>query len=78
MKDSMGFSQALWEVSSLILMRPDLKSAKVVISKKSSVTATRHKKDKRTPLVTPTGQALCYVDGGTNPVQNYSITYVQQ
>lgn len=28
--------------------------------------------------VTPAGQALCYVDAGTTPIQNYNITYVQQ
>lgn len=28
--------------------------------------------------VTPAGQALCYLDAGTLPVQNYNITYVQQ
>ena len=32
----------------------------------------------RDPIVTPAGQELCYVDGGTSPVQNYAITYVQQ
>lgn len=32
-----------------------------------------------TPVgVTAAGGALCYVDTGTTPVQNYSITYVQQ
>jgi len=30
------------------------------------------------PLVTPASQELCYVDGGTSPVQNYAISYVQQ
>jgi hypothetical protein len=30
------------------------------------------------PFVTPAGQAVCYKDGGTSPVQNYAITYVQQ
>lgn len=30
------------------------------------------------PFVTPAGQALCYVDTGTSPVQNYAIAYVQQ
>lgn len=30
------------------------------------------------PFVTPAGQAVCYKDSGTNPVQNYAITYVQQ
>ncbi len=30
------------------------------------------------PFVTPAGQALCYLDSGTTPVQNYAITYVQQ
>ena len=28
--------------------------------------------------VTPASQAVCYLDGGTSPVQNYQITYVQQ
>jgi hypothetical protein len=28
--------------------------------------------------VTPAGQALSYLDGGTTPIQNYNITYVQQ
>ena len=27
--------------------------------------------------VVPAGQALCYIDTGTNPIQNYSVTYVQ-
>jgi hypothetical protein len=32
-----------------------------------------------TPVgVTPAGNALCYIDGGTLPVQNYSISYVHQ
>lgn len=32
-----------------------------------------------TPVgVTPAGNALCYLDAGTTPVQNYAITYVQQ
>lgn len=29
------------------------------------------------PFVTPAGQALCYLDTGTTPIQNYAITYVQ-
>lgn len=29
-------------------------------------------------VVTPAGQELCYLDGGTTPIQNYAITYVQQ
>ena len=29
-------------------------------------------------LVVPAGQALCYLDGGTTPIQNYMITYVQR
>jgi hypothetical protein len=28
--------------------------------------------------VTPTGQAVCYLDGGTTPVQSVVLTYVQQ
>jgi hypothetical protein len=28
--------------------------------------------------VGPAGAALCYLDGGTTPIQNYNITYVQQ
>lgn len=28
--------------------------------------------------VTPTGQAVCYLDGGTTPVQVVALTYVQQ
>lgn len=30
------------------------------------------------PFVTPAGQALCYIDTGTTPIQNYAISYVQQ
>lgn len=29
-------------------------------------------------MVTPAGQALCYIQTGTSPVANYTITYVQQ
>jgi hypothetical protein len=29
------------------------------------------------PFVTPAGQALCYLNTGTTPIQNYAITYVQ-
>lgn len=28
--------------------------------------------------VTPTSQAVCYLDGGTTPVQQLTLTYVQQ
>lgn len=28
--------------------------------------------------VTAAGQAVCYKDGGTTPVQNFQITYIQQ
>jgi hypothetical protein len=28
--------------------------------------------------ITPASQAVCYLDGGTTPVQRYTITYVQQ
>lgn len=30
------------------------------------------------PFVTPAGQAVCFLDSGTTPVQRYAITYVQQ
>ena len=29
-------------------------------------------------FVTPAGQAICYLDGGTSPVQRLAITYVQR
>jgi hypothetical protein len=28
--------------------------------------------------LTPAGQALCFLDGGSSPVQRYTITYIQQ
>ena len=28
--------------------------------------------------VTSASQAVCYKDGGTSPIQNYQITYIQQ
>lgn len=32
-----------------------------------------------TPIArVPVSQALCYLDGGTTPVQNYLITYIQK
>jgi hypothetical protein len=29
-------------------------------------------------FVAPAGSEICYLDGGTSPVQRYAITYVQQ